>query len=113
MRLPRDEDTLKRNIRFGTLPAGNPLANALMLVVGALAVGAAIVLGFLAFIVLAGIVLVLVAIVGIRLWWLTRKLRREAREPSVSGDGQASSRRVIEGEYRVVATRTRRDSRDP
>jgi hypothetical protein len=106
---------LKRNIRFGNVSAGNPLANALMLVVGALAVGAAIVLGFFAFIVLSGIVLVLAAIVGIRLWWFSRKLNREAQRPSAgpsgSGDERASSGRVIEGEYTVVSTRTRRDSR--
>ena len=103
---------MKRNIRFGNVSAGNPLANALMLVVGALAVGAAIVLGFFAFIVLSGIVLVLAAIVGIRLWWFTRKLKREARRPSASRDEQASSGRVIEGEYTVVSTRSRRNSRD-
>jgi membrane protein implicated in regulation of membrane protease activity len=106
---------LKRNIRFGNVSGGNPLANALMLVVGALAVGAAIVLGFFAFIVLSGIVLVLAAIVGIRLWWFSRKLKREARRPSAgpsaTDEEQASSGRVIEGEYTVVSTRTRSDSR--
>ena len=103
---------MKRNIRFGNGSAGNPLANALLLVVGALAVGAAIVLGFFAFIVLSGIVLVLAAIVGIRLWWFSRKLRGEARGPSGTREEQASSGRVIEGEYTVVSTRTRRDPRD-
>lgn len=103
---------MKRNIRFGTVPAGNPLANALMLIVGALAVGAAIVLGFFAFVVLSGIVLVLAAIVGIRLWWFTRKLKRQARGSSAASDEETSSGRVIEGEYTVVSTRTRRRSRD-
>jgi membrane protein implicated in regulation of membrane protease activity len=102
---------LKRNIRFGTIPAGNPLANVLMLIVGALAVCAALVLGFFAFVVLSGIVLVLAAIVGIRLWWFSRKLKREARTVSGEQDGQAPSGRVIEGEYTVVSTRTRRNSR--
>lgn len=106
---------MKRNIRFENVSAGNPLANALMLVVGALAAGAAILLGFFAFVVLAGIVLVLAAIVGIRLWWFSRKLKREARRPSArpsaAHDEQASSGRVIEGEYTVVSTRARRNSR--
>lgn len=103
---------MKRNIRFGTIPAGNPLANALMLIVGALAVCAALVLGFFAFIVLSGIVLVLAAIVGIRLWWFGRKLKREARTASGEQDGQSSASRVIEGEYTVVSTRRRRGPRD-
>jgi membrane protein implicated in regulation of membrane protease activity len=106
-----DEDILKRHIRFGSMPSGNPLANALMLVVAALAVGAAIVLGFVAFIVFAGIALVLAAIVGIRLWWFSRKLGREARGKSERGDEQTSGR-VIEGEYTVVSTRTRRKPHD-
>lgn len=78
-----------------------------MLVVGALAVGAAIVVGFFAFIVLSGIVLMLAAIVGIRLWWFKRKLRRQS-----GTDRQATSDRVIEGEYTVVSTRTKRKPRD-
>lgn len=107
---------MKRNIRFGNVSAGNPLANALMLVVGALAVGAAIILGFFAFIVLSGIVLVLAAIVGIRLWWFSRELKREARRPSAGSSAphaeQPSSGRVIEGEYTVVSTRPRRNPRE-
>ena len=102
---------MKRNIRFGTIPAGNPLANALMLIVGALAVGAALVLGFFAFVVLSGIVLVLAAIVGLRLWWFSRKLRREASREAGTQNGRSSSGRVIEGEYTIVSTRTRRNSR--
>lgn len=103
---------MKRNIRFGNVPAGNPLANVLMLIVGALAVGAAIVLGFFVFVVLSGIVLVLAAIVGIRLWWFSRKLKRQARESSAARNEETSAGRVIEGEYTVVSTRARRRSRD-
>lgn len=104
---------MRRNIRFGTIPAGNPLANALMIVVGTLAIGAAIVLGFFAFIVLAGIIVVLAAIVGIRLWWFNRKLRKRAAK---GGDELAARRtspgRVIEGEYTVVSTKSERKTRD-
>jgi len=101
---------LKRNIRFGTVPAGNPLVNALMLVVGALAIGAAIVLGFFAFIVLSAIVLVLAAIVGIRLWWFRRNLRKGPVGGDDSDERRRTSGGVIEGEYTVISTRTR--SRD-
>ena len=81
-------------------PVGNPIANALVVVVGALVIGASIVLGFFAFLVLAGIVLVLGAIVSLRVWWFNRKLRREMDEqPSQPGSARLH---VIEGEYHVV-----------
>ena len=82
------------------IPVGNPIANALVVVVGALFIGASIVLGFFAFLVLAGIVLVLGAIVSLRVWWFNRKLRREMdKQPSQPGSARLH---VIEGEYHVV-----------
>jgi predicted lipid-binding transport protein (Tim44 family) len=82
------------------IPAGNPIANALVVIVGTLAIGASIVLGFFAFVVLASIVLVLGAIVGLRVWWLNRKLSRASRSPGAPHQG--AQIRVIEGEYHVV-----------
>ncbi len=104
---------MNRKSEFRGIRAGNPLANALMLVVGALAVGAAIVLGFLAFIVLAGIVVVLAGIVGIRLWWFNRKLRKNYTTQNADDKQSAGhSTKVIEGEYRVVSTGKERESDD-
>ncbi len=82
------------------LPAGNPIANALVIFVGALAIGVSLVLGFLAFVVLAAIVLVLGAFVGLRVWWLNRKLARRAGTPRQSRSSSGGG--VIEGEYHVV-----------
>lgn len=82
------------------IPVGNPIANALVVVVGALVIGASIVLGFFAFLVLAGVVLVLGAIISLRVWWFNRKLRREMKkQPPQSGNAKLH---VIEGEYHVV-----------
>ena len=82
------------------IPVGNPIANALVVVVGALVIGASIVLGFFAFLVLASIVLVLGAIISLRVWWFNRKLRREMdKQPPQSGGARLH---VIEGEYHVV-----------
>ncbi len=82
------------------IPAGNPIANALVVIIGALAIGASIVLGFFAFVVLGSIVLVLGAIIGLRVWWFKRKLRNQPgmqqRPDQVPPGG------VIEGEYHVV-----------
>lgn len=81
-------------------PAGNPIANALVIIVGALAIGASIVLGFFAFVILASVLLILSAIVGIRLWWFRRKFEREYRQQRKPGADGAET--IIEGEYRVI-----------
>ncbi len=78
--------------------SGNPIANALVIIIGALAIGASIVLGFFAFIVLASIVLIMASVIGIRVWWFNRKLQKAARKSS----GQPQSGGVIEGEYHVI-----------
>jgi len=61
-------------------------------------IGISVVLGFFAFIVLGSIVAVLAAILGLRMWWLNRKLR--GKPPQSPGDAAPGG--VIEGEYRVV-----------
>ena len=80
-------------------PAGNPIANLFVIIVGALAIGVSVVLGFFAFVVLGSIVLIMAAIVGLRVWWFKRQLGnavpRGGRNKPTGG--------VIEGEYRVVA----------
>ena len=81
-------------------PAGNPIANVFVVIVGALVIGASIVLGFFAFIVLASIVLVLGAVISLRVWWLNRKLARAAKASEKPSRTPQTS--VIEGEYHVV-----------
>jgi predicted lipid-binding transport protein (Tim44 family) len=82
------------------IPAGNPIANALVVVAGALAIDASIVLGFFAFVVLGSIVLVLGAIIGLRVWWFNRKLRNQPGMQQRPDQAQPGG--VIEGEYHVV-----------
>jgi hypothetical protein len=85
-------------------PAGNPIANVLVIIVGALAIGASIVLGFFAFVVLSCVILIMAAVIGIRLWWFKRKMGNA--EPFASDTSGGSEARptggVIEGEYIVV-----------
>ena len=93
-------------------PFSNPLANALVVLVGALVVGASIVLGFFAFIFLGALILVLAAIVGIRVWWFNRKLRRQMGDGSATGSGGSKVHvEVIEGEYHVVQPGAQPDDR--
>ena len=83
-------------------PAGNPIANALVIIVGALAIAASIVVGFFAFVILASLLIVFSAIVGIRLWWFRRKMRKEWEASGEGREGGPQVRRIIEGEYHVV-----------
>ena len=84
-------------------PAGNPLANVLVVIVGALVIGATIVLGVVAFVALGGIILVLAAVLGVRMWWLGRKLPKHSRATSGRGRSGSGDNTVIEGEYREVS----------
>ena len=63
-------------------PAGNPIANIFVIIVGALVIGASIVLGFFAFMIIGSIVLIMASIIGLRVWWFKRKFRKS---PSVAG----------------------------
>lgn len=80
------------------LAGNNPLANALVIVAGAVVIGLALILGFFAFLALSALVLVSAAVVGIRVWWLKRKLGRNESLRERSDD----SGQVIEGEFLIV-----------
>ena len=83
--------------------AGNPIASALVIIVGSLAIAASIVVGFVAFMILASLILVLAAVVSIRLWWLRRKMARDPAFGAQNNERTAGAQRTSEGEYRVVA----------
>ena len=88
------------SVRSG-LPAGNPIANVLVVIAGVLAIGVSIVLGFFAFIALSAIVLVTAAIIGVRVWWFKRKLQKGSPAGSANTKG-STVHGVIEGEYHEV-----------
>ena len=94
---------MNRRLRTTGIPTGNPLVNALMVIVGVLALGAMLVLGVVAFLAVASIVIVLAGIVGIRVWWHRRKLKHGSG--TGSDGGRSADVRVIEGEYRSLSTR--------
>lgn len=79
--------------------AGNPIANIFVIIVGVLAIGASLVLGFFAFVVLGSIVLIMAATVGLRVWWFNRQLAKQVPQ----GGSRKPTGGVIEGEYRIVA----------
>lgn len=84
------------------IPAGNPIANLFVILVGALVIGVSVVLGFVAFVVLGSIVAVLAAAIGLRVWWFNRKLRAQMPRGDGTGAEQPAAGGVIEGEYQVI-----------
>lgn len=82
------------------LPAGNPIANIFVILVGALAIGVSVVLGFVAFVVLGSVIAVLAAVIGLRLWWFNRKLKQQGQNVQTGGPTKPGG--FIEGEYRIV-----------
>ena len=90
---------MNASFRNRQLPYSNPLANALVIIVGVLTIGVLFVVGLMAFVVLAAVVAVLVAVIGIRVWWLRRKLGGKMAAPQAR---QSESITVIEGEYEVI-----------
>ena len=87
---------------FSNFPAGNPIANAVVIIVGAIAILASIVVGFFAAVVLGAALLILAAFIGIRVWWLRRKLSRSGSDSRTGMAVGRSSTQTIEGEYHVV-----------
>lgn len=85
------------------LPAGNPIANLVVILVGTLIIAASIVVGFFAFLILGSIVALLAAAFGLRIWWFNRGLKR--RDESQNVNRKRPTGGIIEGEFRVVEDR--------
>ncbi len=93
---------MTQQFRQRQFPAGSPLANALVVVVGAVVIGVSFVLGVVAFVALATVVLVMAAIIGMRVWWLNRKLGARQKNPMNHKGKSATGNEIIEGEFRVI-----------
>lgn len=90
------------------MPYNSPFANALVVVVGVVAIVISLVIGIVAFFALGAAVLVLAAIIGIRVWWLGFNVRRRNGQHAgerASGSARTTDRSVIEGEYQVIESR--------
>lgn len=95
------------------MPSGNPLANLLVVVVGVLTIAMSVVVGFFAFVALAGFVLIVATIVGIRTWWLRRKFDGTRNQGDNNAGPAAGPKAVIEGEFQVVGREKPRNPRNP
>lgn len=92
---------MQRHPSKGTTFGGGPLANAVLILAAAIVIGVSLVLGVVAFLVLATLVLGAGAVIGVRNWWLRRKggVSVDASAPKSSPGPSAD---VIEGEFHVV-----------
>ena len=89
-------------------PASNPLANLLVIVVGAMTIAISVVVGVVAFFALMGVVLLLALVLGVRAWWINRRGSRGSRQDKTQPDRKVHESQTIEGEYRVVAADDRK-----
>ena len=103
---------MNQHFRQRQFPVGNPLANALVVIVGAIVIGVSVVLGLVAFLILGSIVAVLAGIIGIRVWWMRHRMRGRVVDGQQASARSATETRVIEGEYRVVSGDRRQSDRD-
>jgi len=103
---------MNSSFRSRQLPYDNPLANALVIVVGVLAIAVSLVIGVVALFAIGAAVMILAAVIGIRVWWFNRRLRRQGRTGGKPRDDRAPGDRhaVIEGEFRVLHGRDDRNS---
>ena len=99
---------MNQQFRPRQFPAGNPLANALVIIVGIIVISLSLALGVFVFVGVTGFLLVMGAIMAVRNWWLGRRFGRQGERDSGSpGTGQPHSPQIIEGEYRKVGERDR------
>ncbi len=90
-----------RVFSFGT--SGNPLTQILSLLVFAVLLVGALIMGAVVIALVLGLALIGSLVFAVRIWWLKRKLRGQ---PPFQGDaeppGPAKGARLIEGEYEVL-----------
>ena len=87
------------------MPSGNPLANLLVVVVGVLTIAMSVVIGFFAFVALAGFVLIVATVVGIRTWWLRRNLKARRIRPAAQAGLRLARRQLLRVSSRLSAMR--------
>jgi hypothetical protein len=81
--------------------SGNPLAQILSFVVLGVIIAGAVIMGAFVLLAFLGLAAVGFAVLAIRGWWLSRKLRGRGSNDRVPG-GPAKDVRYIEGEYEVL-----------
>ena len=93
---------MSTNFNNRQLPGNSPLANVLVVVLGAIAIAVSFVIGFVAFVALAAAVLIIGAVIWIRIAWMSLQVRKQGGNQTYPGGSQTNKHSVIEGEYQVI-----------
>jgi uncharacterized membrane protein YphA (DoxX/SURF4 family) len=93
---------LNQQFRQRQFPAGNPLANALVVIVGIIVISLSLALGVFVFLAVSGFVLVMAVAMSIRNWWFRRKMAGKPAQSRQQRPSQPASRQIIEGEYQRI-----------
>ena len=104
------EQIVRQQFKIRQLPAGNPLASALVVIVGIIVISLSLALGFVVFIGIAGFMLVMATVISVRAWWLRKRFGASKGAEQKTTSSQQETHRIIEGEYREV--RSRRSDHD-
>lgn len=99
-----------QQFRHRQFSASNPLANALVIIVGVVVIAVSLVVGVVAFVALLAAAIVLAAVIWIRVWWLNQKLGPGRKIHVNQRQRTGAGAEVIEGEFRVVSRERERDS---
>ena len=93
---------MNQHFRQRQFPAGNPLANVLVVIVGIIVISLSLALGFFVFLAVSGFVLVMAVVMSVRNWWFRRASARQPAPDRQRRGPQPASRQIIEGEYQRV-----------
>lgn len=93
---------MNQQFRHRQFPASNPLANALVVIVGIIVISLSLALGFVVFLGIAGFMLVMAAIISVRAWWMKSRFGAHKASDQDRKTSQQESHLVIEGEYHEV-----------
>lgn len=99
------ENTVNQQFRRRQFPVGNPLANALVVIVGIIVIALSLALGFVVFVGIAGFMLIMAAVISVRAWWLKKRFGASTGAEQQKTSRRQETYRVIEGEYREVRSR--------
>lgn len=99
-----------QQFRQRQFPASNPLANALVIIVGVLVIAVSLVVGVVAFVALLAAAIVMAAVIGARVWWLNRRVGARHKKHVNQARQAGAGAEIIEGEFHVVSHERERDS---
>jgi hypothetical protein len=85
-------------------PPQNPLSRIIAAIIAVFALIGTLIIGFAAFLVIAGIALVAGIAIWLRVAWIKRRLQKNGIDPGPRTDASNDSGQVIDAEYTVISS---------